>query len=233
MPKIEIEGAVSWNGKERRMDRYGGISLFQKVANVNEGESSPPVDFNPVFPLIGKRIKLSATVLESNVSCHIGDMFRGISPSQTPVGETVELGTGLFVEYEGDADCPQIIFRRDERDKDDDDWMDPRDLYRLHDHVVRLTLETVEAETSANPSIWGEDISRPIGKADVEFYESGLVLRMALILSGASDSEWAAYAPATRTKWIDRGIDAVHRLLKDKDVVQRLPNLTKNLTERL
>jgi hypothetical protein len=81
--------------------------------------------------------------------------------------------------------------------------------------------------------IFAEQISHPIGSADMEFYEGGIVLRMALLLSGYDEARWEAATYRTRQKWLDRGNAAARRLLNDSEFVKRLPLLTKNLTGRL
>jgi hypothetical protein len=142
---VVLRGSLSWGGEERRSDRYGGIMLCAETVNVNEGAKSKSIDLGPVRHLVGKRVKISATVLESNVSCHIGDFFRGIGPSQTPVGKTVYLGTGQFLEITNNGDFQSIIFCRDGREHKND-WISPKTLYRLHDHVVDLKITEMSNE---------------------------------------------------------------------------------------
>lgn len=140
---VTIRGAVTWNSTERRSDRYGGIALQEKAVDVNNGETSPSIKLDAFRPFLGKQARLTATVIESNESCHIGDLFRGISPSKTPVGETIDLGTGLVAGIEELPDITSLLFCRKGQEFGKTDWMDPVQLYRLHDHVVDLTLEEV------------------------------------------------------------------------------------------
>lgn len=81
-------------------------------------------------------------------------------------------------------------------------------------------------------SIFGEQIKRPIGAADMEFYESAIVLRMALLLSGYTDEQWDALTARTRTNWIERATTATCKLFNDSAVVARLPVLARNLQQR-
>jgi len=81
--------------------------------------------------------------------------------------------------------------------------------------------------------IFAEPISHPIGPADMEFYEGGLVLRMALLLSGYDDTKWASLSYRTRTRWLDRAVRATCRLFNDADVAARLPLLATNLRSRI
>ncbi len=82
-------------------------------------------------------------------------------------------------------------------------------------------------------SIFREQIARPIGAADMEFYESVIVLRLALILSGHTEEEWDGLTHTTKSKWLDKGTEAACRLFNDADVVARLPLLARNLTQRM
>lgn len=75
-------------------------------------------------------------------------------------------------------------------------------------------------------------IARPIGRADMEFYESAIVRRMAMILSGYSQEKWDALTHRTRNRWLDRATEASCNLFNDLDVVRRLPVLSKNLSQR-
>lgn len=136
---ITIRGALTWNSRERRSDRYGSIGLQQEAVDVNAGLDSPAVRMDAFKPLVGKRARLTATVVVTGDSCHIGDLFRGIGPSKTPVGEVLDLGVGQVVAIDESDDMISLVFCRDGR-QDENDWMDPNQLYRLHDHVVDLTL---------------------------------------------------------------------------------------------
>jgi hypothetical protein len=80
--------------------------------------------------------------------------------------------------------------------------------------------------------IFSKPIARPIGPSDMEFYEGGIVLRMALIMSGYDDAGWDALTCRTRRKWLDRATRAACRLLNDSAIVARLPLLADNLRQR-
>jgi hypothetical protein len=76
-------------------------------------------------------------------------------------------------------------------------------------------------------------ITRPIGRADMEFYESPIVMRMAFLLSGYDDAQWAAASHRTRNRWLNRAVTASCALFNDPAVVARLPLLANNLRSRM
>ena len=119
------EGILNWFTFERQSDRYGAIHL----------ETTPGV--YATFPNAreGAKGTLVATVTQTRPSGHIGDLFRGIGPSEPEIGEPVELGTGKLFTYL-EQDIPVIGVEPE--DGRDDDWMDPRALYRCHNQTVRL-----------------------------------------------------------------------------------------------
>jgi hypothetical protein len=78
----------------------------------------------------------------------------------------------------------------------------------------------------------GPQIARPIGRADMEFYESAIVLRMALLLSGYTVEQWDALSYRARQRWLNRAVDASCALFNDANVVAHLPMLARNLQQR-
>src|SRR5260370_34176704 len=112
------EGVLNWSRYERISDRYGAIHL--SIGNYITWKDAPA----------DTRGTLVAYVLATRQSRHIGDLFRGISPSTPEVGEAITLGTGtLFTQI--DDDVPVIGVKPD--DGREHDWMDPTALYRRHD----------------------------------------------------------------------------------------------------
>lgn len=75
-------------------------------------------------------------------------------------------------------------------------------------------------------------IARPIGPADMEFYEGAIVMKLAHILSGKSGETWDALTHRTKNKWLNRASLAACDLFNDAMVVSKLPALTKNLVGR-
>jgi len=78
----------------------------------------------------------------------------------------------------------------------------------------------------------GPQIARPIGRADMEFYESAIVLRMALLLSGRNIEQWDTLSHRAKNRWLNKAVDASCALFSDANVVARLPALARNLQQR-
>lgn len=130
-------GVFGWDGHERRSDRYGYFVLSESGYDGNgEYASSGWGDTDP-HPLVGRRCRIVARVLESRRSGHIGDLFRGIVPSQPEVGELVHLGEGELTTHDYGWGRGWGLLPDDERDHD---WLEPRKLYRLHDQTVEVTI---------------------------------------------------------------------------------------------
>jgi hypothetical protein len=129
------EGRLTWAGSERRSDRYGAVVLMHDGDSLIRSSGY----VQPDRSLAGRRGSLVAEVLEVRGSTHIGDLFRGLSPSIPEVGERITLGAGTaFVEKAWD-DVEAIGLRPD--DGRGEDWLDPKALYRAHEQTVRLIFE--------------------------------------------------------------------------------------------
>lgn len=76
-------------------------------------------------------------------------------------------------------------------------------------------------------------VSRPINKADMEFYQSAIVRKMAFILSGYNETEWDALSHRTKNKWLDRAVESSCDLINDRNVAVQLPMLAKNIIHRI
>lgn len=132
------EGRLTWNGVERRSDRYGSIYLIEEGHDSTTPEPSRSlIDQEKVAEFKGRRGSLVATVTEARDSTHIGDLFRGIYPSRPEVGEVIELGTGILFADELEY-APGICVGLKPDDGRDSDWLDPRKLYRAHEQSVKL-----------------------------------------------------------------------------------------------
>jgi hypothetical protein len=117
-------GALNWNRGERITDRYGSVHLTD--------DGGAAIEFDRA--LEGKRGKLIAVVTKSRKSDHIGDLFRGIFPSQPDIGEKIELGEGwVFIEGSEIGLKPEPMR--------DTDWLNPEALYRCHQQTVELYFE--------------------------------------------------------------------------------------------
>jgi hypothetical protein len=129
------EGILTWPRGERVSDRYGLVMLMK------DGDSwtSPTGYIGLDRSIDGARGTLTAEVLETRQSTHIGDLFRGLFPVTPEVGERITLGTGTVFFDRGDDHEDEIGLRPD--DGRDSDWLDPKALYRAHEQTVRLTFE--------------------------------------------------------------------------------------------
>jgi hypothetical protein len=94
-------GNFTWNSVERRSDRYGSVRLVNDHIPEDNPEHNILID-PELDRLEGKFGILFAEVVEPIESQHIGDIFRGFSPSLPKLGEIVVLGEGeLFIEHNG------------------------------------------------------------------------------------------------------------------------------------
>jgi hypothetical protein len=123
-------GVLDWCPEERRSDRYGTVILHETAAG------NRPVSLKVPSTPYGRLI---AEVLESRESYHVGDLFRGIYPSQPVVGARLLLGTGTFFCEEVSRGTTAVgVWPADGRESD---WLDPTVLYQAHHQTVRLVFE--------------------------------------------------------------------------------------------
>jgi hypothetical protein len=132
-------GRLTWDGAERRSDRYGTVWLMPE-ADTSTSETGKPlpsvIDAHAIRDVIGERGRLVATVTATRKSTHIGDLFRGLRPRTPEVGDVIVLGTGtLFTEA---AYHQGITVGLDPNDGRTDNWLDPRSLYDAHEQTVDL-----------------------------------------------------------------------------------------------
>lgn len=161
-------GIFTWNGSERRSDRYGSFVL--SGADYNQTTScSPKLDFEALQPFLGRRVRLTCKVLETRPSGHIGDLFLGIKPSTPEVGDLIELGVGHVTTapcgWSEPVSCV-ILQPEDDRQKF---WMDPRILYRLHDQTVELYAEATEDPCHPAPVFEAATGMKSTGEVDPYF----------------------------------------------------------------
>lgn len=128
-------GALTWDGVERRTDRYGTVTVHDSNADNEPITNNSHLKFDLIEQLKGKSGQLIAEILETRKSTHIGDMFRRIYPSTPDKGDIIELGDGrLFVRSYSWANCIGLE-PNDGRLKD---WLDPVALYRCHEQTVNI-----------------------------------------------------------------------------------------------
>lgn len=134
--RIKIgEGALSWNGAERRSDRYGTIGMFNENSNDETITRNAFLDIILIKENEGKTGELMCIVKEIRRSTHIGDLFHGFFPTTPKIGAKITLGKGkLFYEKPGFVDTVGL--------KPSDDrkifWLIPKQLYRVHEQTVEL-----------------------------------------------------------------------------------------------
>lgn len=138
-------GVLTWARGERVSDRYGSVFLMPEGQDsLNHGDRGPyaATSDDPIIDLtrVDGQGRLIAEVLKTRQSTHIGDLFRGLSPTTPQVGDRLILGEGTiwFLSEEwGD----QVGLSPD--DDRDADWLDPHVLYQVHEQTVRLLFERV------------------------------------------------------------------------------------------
>jgi len=129
------DGVLTWSRYERIGDRYGSVYLLA------DPDSEDKIAWSSDLPL-GTKGKLSAVILESRTSQHIGDFFRGFFPERPEVGEIITLGSGnlhIFDDDTGDGGIGVIPCESRKHD-----LLNPKALYRCHEQTVRLEFEAEE-----------------------------------------------------------------------------------------
>ncbi len=126
-------GQLSWHAHERRSDRYGTIALWDDATPGGDGKHLPwPDEANAMQ---GQSGYLVAYVIETRKSDHVGDLFHKIFPEEPEVDEVVELGPGVLFFEEIDGGMYVGLKPAGSRTEF---WLEPIDLYRLHQQTVRL-----------------------------------------------------------------------------------------------
>lgn len=144
MSKVQIGyGVFGWDGKERRTNRYGSVHL-DSAPYANGPVAKAYVHQDKLNELCDKRVQLTAVVVETRESGHIGDLSLGIKPSMPSVGEEIDLGVGIMQIMDSWDHIPAIALRPG--DNRAEFWIDPRKLYRLHDQTVNLFAEETAAD---------------------------------------------------------------------------------------
>jgi hypothetical protein len=124
-------GILNWDGAERRSDRYGSVTLWDGNKAVK------------LVPCQG-RGRLIVEVKQSCKSSHVGDWFRGLNPRQTPVGTVVVLNDQPGELFYDQKERSVGVTPDEERESD---WLNPRALYDVHEHVVNLYFEPEGAQS--------------------------------------------------------------------------------------
>ena len=138
-------GIFCWMAQERRSGRYGSFFLCDENYE-GDVHHDVVVDTKAVGALDGKRVRLTAKVIQSRQSGHVGDNFLKIKPVRPQDSELIEIGVGLFwIDTTPKGDTQMGLKPSDDRK---DLWIDPRILYRLHDQTVEITAEETSGPDS-------------------------------------------------------------------------------------
>lgn len=156
--QILATGIFSWDGQERRSNRYG--SFFLETQNCEEtATATQHYDLNALHALAGKRVSCWCRIVEARKSGHIGDMFLGVFPRMPQAGEEILVGVGVLgvvPNWDGSLAHPALVLAPE--DGRDELWIDPRVLYRLHDQTVELYMEeTAQPCTQVMPFLRLDD----------------------------------------------------------------------------
>jgi hypothetical protein len=148
-------GVFSWHKNERVSNRYGAFFLGMESYNGDKAVSYTLHDMDKLTPLIGKRVKVVATVVENRKSGHVGDFFLGVGPTMPQIDDTIEIGVGTldFNESEDHEPKSWSQFILEPNDGRSELWMDPRKLYNLHDQTVEIWMEETDQDFSCKPDL--------------------------------------------------------------------------------
>lgn len=150
-------GIVTWDSEERVSNRYGAFTLTED--NYNH-DAHAPVTFDTeglkLSGLLGKRVKITCLVTESRPSGHAGDKPLRLEPVQPAVGAIIEVGIGILetapMQF---ANPAPAIMLRPEIDRAEL-WIDPRQLYQLHDQTVQVFIEATDEPCPAMADLFAE-----------------------------------------------------------------------------
>ena len=134
-------GVLSWDGIERRSDRYGSVMLLAEGIDSTSINDQEGVLWQANLPDIGALGRLWVKVTDVRESTHIGDIFRGIFPTTPVLGQEICLGTGRLF-YDNCAGVYATVGLRPD-DGRDSDWLNPGQLYKVHEQSVELYFEAI------------------------------------------------------------------------------------------
>lgn len=137
-------GQLSWHASERRNDRYGTVGLWVDASPVDPETTDRIAWSAEGRQAEGKKGVLIAYVIETRDSQHVGDLMRDIHPVKPEVDEQIELGSGTLFFQQIDDDVWYVGLRPD-NDRPND-WLDPHELYRVHQQTVRLCFALADGQ---------------------------------------------------------------------------------------
>lgn len=116
----------------------------------------PKLDLEACLRLQEKHVKLIAVVRETRPSGHAGDRFLRIFPNELPlvsVGEEVVVGIGNFFMTNCDWAPHKVQIGLEPSVSRDENWLDARILYRLHDQTVDFYIEETNEPDHPDPNL--------------------------------------------------------------------------------
>jgi len=132
-------GVLSWDSDERRSDRYGTVMLLAEGIDSHSIRDEAGVWLTANLPKIGTLGRLCVRVIGVRKSTHMGDVFRGILSTTPDLAQEIYLGTGKIFYGECAGVYPTVGLEPD--DGRTSDWLDPEQLYKVHEQSVELYFE--------------------------------------------------------------------------------------------
>lgn len=135
------KGVLTWDGAERRSDRYGTVYLISEGMNSLSSGPVPSIIKLPAnAPASATAFgSLIAVVVETRDSTHIGDLFRAIYPRTPDIGSRIALGEGMLFYQVLDGGGLSVGLKPIDGRRVD--WLNPRALYDAHEQSVELLFE--------------------------------------------------------------------------------------------
>lgn len=175
--KLIGTGIFGWCSSERHSQRYGSVHLADAPY---EGAARAEVYYDEatLARWQGERVRLTARVTESRPSAHAGDLALNIAPRQPAAGGEIDLGVGRLQVKTGYDGMPDIVLAPG--DSREHFWIDPRQLYRLHDQTVEIYAELTTDDFSPAPEFQPAGKKRAFDNGDGSLQVTGISLEEAL-----------------------------------------------------
>lgn len=164
------KGILTWDSNERRSQRYGFFYLAKK--DFDEQFSCEDfffdIDCMKQYARVinGKRVKITAKVIENRKSGHFGDAFLEITPTMPDLNEEIVIGVGTFMYiHESFAPAGYAIGIKPS-DGRKVLWLDPRNLYKLHDQTVELYIEETDEPDSPLTTLRDNGVEGVVSNGD-------------------------------------------------------------------
>ena len=151
-------GPLSWDGSERRSDRYGFV-CFTYTDSLHHPIGDPQLDESVLFALEGKHGRLIARVIKTRKSTHVGDIFHKVYPITPKVGEEIVLGVGYVRIAPPTCTLLTANIGVQPSDKRATLWMDLCALYRAHEQTVELRFEECPVPEIVESSPFNKDVT--------------------------------------------------------------------------